>query len=76
MRRRAVTLRRKHLTQDDHRQIDALHAELLRVRRPARPGQHGERALHRYVAEFASAPVRGFVPLLAQRRVRQEPRDL
>ena len=63
------------MTEDEHRQLAALHAELLR--------EYGERygadavsaRLTQIVAEFEGAPVRAFVPLLAQRRVRQELRE-
>lgn len=57
---------------DERRQIESLRAEVLREY----GRQLGERSVtERFdaiVADFDDAPVRSFVPLLAQRRARQE----
>ena len=57
---------------DERRQIESLHAELLREYGQALGEQAVSERFHAIVADFDSAPVRAFVPLLAQRRVRQE----
>jgi len=60
------------MTQDDEqRQLESVRRDLLRQYDTLAP----ERITSRFnaiVAEFDGAPVRTFVPVLAQRRLRQE----
>lgn len=60
---------------DERRQIESLHAELLREYGQELGEQTVTARFQAIVADFDSAPVRAFVPLLAQRRVRQELRQ-
>ena len=56
---------------DEQRQLESVHRDLLREYDGLAP----ERITSRFnaiVAEFDGAPVRTFVPVLAQRRLRQE----
>lgn len=61
---------------DEHRQIESLHAELLREYGEQLGAQAVTDRFHAIVAGFEDARVRTFVPLLAQRRVRQELREV
>jgi hypothetical protein len=61
------------MTQDDEdRQIESLHEELLREYGPVLGEQTVSSRFAAIVAEFEGAPVRTFVPLLAERKVHQE----
>ncbi len=59
------------MTQDDEqRQLNAVREDLLREYSGLAPEMVNAR-LRAIVAEFEGAPVRSFVPVLAQRRLRQ-----
>ena len=63
------------MTQDDEqRQLDAVREDLLREYSGLAPEMVNAR-FHAIVAEFEGAPVRSFVPVLAQRRLRQVLQD-
>jgi len=63
------------MTQDDEqRQLDAVREDLLREYSGLAPEMVNAR-FHAIVAEFEGAPVRSFVPVLAQRRLRQALHD-
>jgi len=60
------------MTQDDEqRQLESVRRDLLRQYDTLSPERITSR-FHAIVAEFDGAPVRTFVPVLAQRRLRQE----
>lgn len=57
---------------DERRQIESLREEVLREYGQRLGEQSVTERFNAIVADFADAPVRTFVPLLAQRRARQE----
>lgn len=59
-------------TDDERRQIQSLRAQVLREYGEQLGAQGVGERFDAIVADFQNAPVRAFVPLLAQRRVRQE----
>ncbi len=69
----APTLTRgERMTDDERRQIEKLHAEVLREYGEQLGSEEVSARFAAIVAEFEDAQVRTFVPLLTQRLVRQE----
>ena len=60
------------MTDDERRQIESLHADVLREYAEQLGAEAVTARFNAIVADFDDAPVRTFVPLLAGRRVRQE----
>ena len=57
---------------DERRQLDRVRRELEREFAGRLPAPDVARQLEETVASFAGAPIRGFVPVLAQRRARAQ----
>lgn len=57
--------------EDEQRQLDAAREALVTEFAGRLPSDEVARRFADIVAEFQAAPIRGFVPVLAQRRARQ-----
>lgn len=57
---------------DEHRQLERLHAQLIEEYGPVVGADVVTQHLSAVLADFAEAPVRTFVPLLANRMARRE----
>lgn len=63
------------MSDDEQRQLTSVRAELLREFGERLGEDEVQRRYEQTVAQFDGAPIRTFVPVLAQRSVRQQLRD-
>lgn len=62
--------------EDEQRQLDAARAALVSEFEGRLPADQVDARFGEIVREFETAPVRGFVPVLAQRKARERLRSL
>ena len=60
------------MTDDEQRQLDGVRAELVREFHDRLTAEQVQERFEAVVSEFSAAPIRTYVPVLAQRQVRAE----